>query len=272
MLLPHPLVPAAYHELVGRARGSPACTTFLLVAPDVDSLCAARLLAQLLKTDDVAHQTTPVGSWAQLHAECAQLALAQQVRSLVLVGLGAAADLYALLGSEGCQLPKDCLVHVIDAHRPIALANLFTRADYARALFDPRRIRARQAPGGIHSARLPPLPEHELSVVVWDEPRASEPRDHDGDGEGPHDPWKKEREAWEELEVRRTTLHAITGRVSLGRTRGLTWTRPPNSPIPSQIRTTRTIQTRIRTTPTAMQTRTQTRRALRGENDEGQTR
>ncbi|GAA5991226.1 hypothetical protein JCM10908_006592 [Rhodotorula pacifica] len=198
MLLPQKLVSAAYHELVGRARGSVACTTFLFVAPDVDSLCAAKLLSTLLKTDDVPHQTVPVGSWVQLHEEASQLAEAGSVRSLVLVGLGASADLHTLLGTEGCDLPSECMVHVVDAHRPIALANLFTRSDYARALFDPRRVRARQAAGGIASARLPPLPEQELCVVVWDEVREAE---HDADGqEIVYDPWKKEREAYEELE------------------------------------------------------------------------
>ena len=202
MLLPHKLVSAAYHELVGRARGSVACTTFLFVAPDVDSLAAAKLLSSLLKTDDVPHQTVPVGSWSQLHHEASQLATAAgtSVCSLVLVGFGASADLHALLGPDACDLPPECMVHVIDAHRPIALANLFTRSDYARALFDPRRIRARQAHGGIANARLPPLPEQELCVVVWDEVREAE-RDADGN-EVVYDPWKKEREAFEELEVR----------------------------------------------------------------------
>ncbi|KWU44866.1 CDC45-like protein [Rhodotorula sp. JG-1b] len=157
MLLPHKLVSAAYHELVGRARGSVACTTFLFVAPDVDSLAAAKLLSSLLKTDDVPHQTVPVGSWSQLHHEASQLAAAAgtSVRSLVLVGFGASADLHALLGPDACDLPPECMVHVIDAHRPIALANLFTR-------------------------------EAE--------------RDADGN-EVVYDPWKKEREAFEELEV-----------------------------------------------------------------------
>lgn len=210
MLLPHQLIPAAYHELVGRARGSPACTTFLFVAPDVDSLCAAKLLSTLLKTDDVPHQTVPIGSWAQLQGEASQLATTTAVRSLVLVGLGASADLHALLGPDACDLPPDCMVHVIDAHRPIALANLFTRSDYARALFDPRRVRARQAPGGINAARLPPLPDQELCVVVWDEVREAEP-DPDRDGEQVvYDPWKKEREAWEELEVRPRGPHLFT--------------------------------------------------------------
>lgn len=44
------------------------------------------------------------------------------------------------------------------------------------------------------------LPQEELSVVVWDEVREqTEEAAEDGAVE---EPWKKEREAWEELEVR----------------------------------------------------------------------
>lgn len=74
MHLPATSYPLAYAHILARARGSPACTTYLFVAPDVDALCAARLLSALLKTDDVAHQTVPVGSWVQLRDEALQLA------------------------------------------------------------------------------------------------------------------------------------------------------------------------------------------------------
>ncbi|GAA6003647.1 hypothetical protein JCM10207_003526 [Rhodosporidiobolus poonsookiae] len=196
MLVPHGCYPQAYHHILARARGSPACTTFLFVSPDVDGLCAARLLSNLLKTDDVAHQTIPVGSWSDLMNEAIQLR-DDDVRNLVLINLGATADLYSLFGPSdpeaglhGLNFPPSCMIHVVDSHRPVALSNLFTRSEYAGAVFDPRRKRG--APG---QRALPPLPGEELSVVVWDEVRVAEPDDEDG-GE----PWKREREAWEELE------------------------------------------------------------------------
>jgi cell division control protein 45 len=73
MHIPSTSYSVAYSHILSRARGSPACTTYLFVAPDVDALCAARLLSGMLKTDDVAHQTVPVGSWVQLHEEALQL-------------------------------------------------------------------------------------------------------------------------------------------------------------------------------------------------------
>ncbi|GAA5998555.1 DNA replication initiation factor CDC45 [Rhodotorula paludigena] len=212
MILPSGQYGAAYREILSRARGSPACTTYLFVAPDVDGLCAARLLSQLLKTDDVAHQTIPVGSWMQLAQEAEQLR-DEDVRNLILINLGASADLYALFGpgdeatgQAGLDFPPSCMIHVVDSHRPVALANLFTRSDYARAVFDPRRVRALQAGGGgggFGAARVAPLPEEELSVVVWDEVRekATEVDDLDSEARARiEDPWKREREAWEELE------------------------------------------------------------------------
>ncbi|BGP49703.1 DNA replication initiation factor cdc45 [Rhodotorula kratochvilovae] len=204
MILPSGLYAAAYQQILARARGSPACTTYLFVAPDVDALCAARLLSALLKTDDVAHQTVPVGSWAQLAEEAEQLR-DEDIRNLILIGLGATADLYALFGSgdaatgqSGLDFPPSCMIHVVDAHRPIALANLFTRSDYARAVFDPRRARAVGA-GGAALARLGPLPEEELCVVVWDEVREKK-IEGAAEGDAQEDPWKREREAWRELE------------------------------------------------------------------------
>lgn len=224
MILPSSQVPTAYRQIVARARGSPACTTYLFVAPDVDALCAARLLSALLKTDDVAHQTVPVGSWAQLAQEAQQLR-DEDIRNLVLVNLGATADLYALFGpgdpssgQGGLDFPPSCMIHVVDSHRPVALANLFTWSDYARAVFDPRRVRALGAAGGgagaAARARLAPLPEEELCVVVWDEVREKAIEGDDG-GEV-EDPWKRERQAFEELEVRLVPPRGL--RRSLSRT------------------------------------------------------
>ena len=38
----------------------------MLVAPDVDALCAARMLADLFKQDDVMHRIVPVSGIAEL--------------------------------------------------------------------------------------------------------------------------------------------------------------------------------------------------------------
>ncbi|GAA6032258.1 hypothetical protein JCM8097_007149 [Rhodosporidiobolus ruineniae] len=200
MHIPSSFYSTAYAHILARARGSPACTTYLFVSPDTDGLCAARLLSGLLKTDDVAHQTIPVGSWSDLMTEAVQLK-GEDVRNLILINLGATADLYAIFGPSdpstgqaGLDFPPTCMIHVIDSHRPVALSNLFTRSDYAGAVFDPRR----RGPGGrIAPLRAAETPEEELAVVVWDEVREKPVEGEDGENE---EPWKREREAYEELE------------------------------------------------------------------------
>ncbi|GAA5988192.1 hypothetical protein JCM11641_001606 [Rhodosporidiobolus odoratus] len=198
MLLPSSSYSTAYHHVLSRARGSPACTTYLFVSPDVDGLCAARLLSGLLKTDDVPHQTIPVGSWVDLMNE-AMAIKDEDVRNLILINLGATADLYAIFGAtdpttgqQGLDFPPSCMIHVVDSHRHVALSNLFTRAEYAKAVLDPRRRKG----GRTAAMARAGVPAEEMSVVVWDEVRA----DKDADGVLEEEPWKREREAFEMLE------------------------------------------------------------------------
>lgn len=57
---------AAYEHIVKCSRGTAVSTTFILVSPDVDSICAARVLHNLLKTDDIINTIIPVASWSEL--------------------------------------------------------------------------------------------------------------------------------------------------------------------------------------------------------------
>lgn len=84
-----------------------------------------------------------------------------QVRSLILVNLGALVDLHSYFS----YLPPTCLIHVIDSHRPINLANLYTPSSYASALLDPTRSRRRKHQAH-HDDNLPPP---ELSVIIWED-------------------------------------------------------------------------------------------------------
>ena len=59
----------AYHDIVATHRRSPlssASSLILLVAPDVDALCAARMLTDLLKQDDIMHRIVPVSGMSEL--------------------------------------------------------------------------------------------------------------------------------------------------------------------------------------------------------------
>jgi cell division control protein 45 len=59
----------AYANILTAHRRSPltsASSVIILVAPDVDALCAARMLADLFKQDDVMHRVIPVSGIAEL--------------------------------------------------------------------------------------------------------------------------------------------------------------------------------------------------------------
>ena len=58
-----------YADILKAHRRSPltsASSVIILVAPDVDALCAARMLADLFKQDDVMHRVIPVSGIAEL--------------------------------------------------------------------------------------------------------------------------------------------------------------------------------------------------------------
>ena len=77
----------AYNNILAAHRRSPltsASSVILLVAPDVDALCAAKMLAELLKQDDVMHRTIPVSGVAELESMKDELATYNEVCFIVL--------------------------------------------------------------------------------------------------------------------------------------------------------------------------------------------
>ncbi|KAI9569534.1 CDC45 family [Boletus coccyginus] len=120
----------AYSTILAAHRRSPltsASSVILLVAPDVDALCAAKMLAELLKQDDVMHRTIPVSGVAELEAMKDELATYNELHTLILLNMGAILDLPspAWFGEFGPHLT----IHVIDSTRPQNLASLFGGGD-----------------------------------------------------------------------------------------------------------------------------------------------
>ncbi|GAA5979857.1 hypothetical protein JCM5350_005518 [Sporobolomyces pararoseus] len=203
MFIPSYLYRSAYDLILDRTRGRSSCSTYLLVAPEVDALCAARLLSSLLKTDDVQHLTIPVGSWAELDLEARKLRELDDgdVRNLILIGFGASADLYSLFAplsddglqedeeeSTSLQFSHETMIHVLDAHRPVNLRNLFEHAPYTEEYF--KNSKARLAAGGrADEGKL--VMRDEFSVVVWNEVRPRLEEDQ---------AYARELEAWRALE------------------------------------------------------------------------
>ncbi|KAI0341751.1 CDC45-like protein [Trametopsis cervina] len=120
----------AYANILATHRRSPltsAASVIILVAPDVDALCAARMLADLLKQDDVMYRVIPVAGHAQLESIRDELAQYADLHTLILLNMGAILDLPSpeWFGDFGEQLT----VHVIDSSRPQNLSSLFGGGD-----------------------------------------------------------------------------------------------------------------------------------------------
>ncbi|EPQ58375.1 CDC45-like protein [Gloeophyllum trabeum ATCC 11539] len=116
----------AYANILAAHRRSPltsASSVIMLVAPDVDALCAARMLANLFKQDDVMHRIIPVSGIAELERMREELMTYSDLHTLILVNMGAILDLPspAWFGEFSTKLS----VHVIDSTRPQNLSSLF---------------------------------------------------------------------------------------------------------------------------------------------------
>uniref|UniRef100_UPI00398F60DF cell division control protein 45 homolog n=1 Tax=Pristiophorus japonicus TaxID=55135 RepID=UPI00398F60DF len=90
----------------------------LLVASDVDSLCACKILQALFQCDHVQYTLVPVAGWQDL--ETAFLEHKEQFKYFVLINCGANLDLL-----ETLQPDEDAVFYVCDTHRPIDIINIY---------------------------------------------------------------------------------------------------------------------------------------------------
>lgn len=94
---PHLAIPTrpsyaeTYAHILATHRRSPltsASSVIILVAADVDALCAARMLAELFKQDDVMYRIIPVSGEANLEKKRQELLNYTEVSGLVFVVRG----------------------------------------------------------------------------------------------------------------------------------------------------------------------------------------
>ncbi|KAL0578140.1 DNA replication initiation factor cdc45 [Marasmius crinis-equi] len=116
----------AYNNILTAHRRSPltsASSVIMLVAPDVDAICAARMLADLFKEDDVIYRVIPVSGISELEKVRDELMGYQELHSLILINMGGILDLPSEEWFGDFQLKTT--VHVIDSTRPQNLSSLF---------------------------------------------------------------------------------------------------------------------------------------------------
>ncbi|XP_074868711.1 cell division control protein 45 homolog [Carettochelys insculpta] len=90
----------------------------LLVAADVDALCACKILQALFQCDHVQYTLVPVSGWQEL--ETAFLEHKDQFQYFVLINCGANVDLLEILQPE-----EDTFFFICDTHRPINVVNVY---------------------------------------------------------------------------------------------------------------------------------------------------
>jgi len=111
----------------------------ILVHDDVDALCAARILAELLRCDQVSHSLTPVAGRSDLIRAFREAAEAadeggegeQALRYVVLLNCGGTVDLVQDLALDDDEDPlyektlSKLVLFVADSHRPVDVCNVY---------------------------------------------------------------------------------------------------------------------------------------------------
>ncbi|CAI5710819.1 unnamed protein product [Peronospora destructor] len=129
MLWPREEFHAAYGQIKYDALHSGgSCSVLVLVALDVDALCAAEILTRLLRADMLSYSLLAVRGYEDvLQARERRIRSAEgtlrdngELRSVILLNCGAIVDVAKLLA-----LPTHVKCYVLDSHRPIHLANIY---------------------------------------------------------------------------------------------------------------------------------------------------
>ncbi|KAM7415926.1 hypothetical protein PAMA_018138 [Pampus argenteus] len=101
-----------FYEVVANQRVA------LLVASDIDALCACKILQALFHCDQVQYTLVPVAGWQDLGT--AFLEHKEQFRYFVLINCGANVDLLEML-----QPDDDSIFFICDTHRPVDVVNVY---------------------------------------------------------------------------------------------------------------------------------------------------
>ncbi|XP_077416651.1 cell division control protein 45 homolog isoform X2 [Vanacampus margaritifer] len=101
-----------FYEVVANQRVA------LLVASDIDALCACKILQALFHCDQVQYTLVPVAGWQDLGT--AFLEHKDQFKYFVLINCGANVDLLEML-----QPDEDSIFFICDTHRPVDVVNVY---------------------------------------------------------------------------------------------------------------------------------------------------
>lgn len=117
-----------------QAQGHTTITAHILVSTDHDGVCSAKMLDILLQQYDIKATIIPVTGNGDIVAHLQRLEPEDEVKSIVLLNCGASLDIQRQL--QESQAPTELRCFVIDAHRPLILANLASKNQRVHVLDD----------------------------------------------------------------------------------------------------------------------------------------
>ncbi|KAL0592480.1 hypothetical protein ABG067_000044 [Albugo candida] len=128
MLWPREEFVAAYNQIKHDSIQHGGCSILILVAMDVDALCASEILTQLFKADFMSFSLVAVHGYddiqrignGRFHDENGKVREDTDLRSVIFVNCGAIVNVSSLF-----QLPKIVKCYILDSHRPIHLSNIY---------------------------------------------------------------------------------------------------------------------------------------------------
>ncbi|KAF9501218.1 cell division control protein 45 [Pleurotus eryngii] len=185
----------AYQKILASYRQSPlttASSVVLLVATDVDALCAARMLADLFKQDDLSYSIIPVSGMTEFGQRVNELRAYPMLHTIVLLNMGGVIDLTqeTFFGS----FETSVTIHVIDSMRPLNLHNLFSGGENAERVIvwddgeADKLVEERKALQVITYTPIPDSDDEEEDDFSGDEEQSGdedEGDDYEEDGERP---------------------------------------------------------------------------------------
>lgn len=116
------------------SQGSTAISVRILAAADHDGVCATRILVTVLQRAGVKYTVVPVTGNKEIIEHIGTLGEDVDLRSLVLLNCGASLDMQRNLDES--EAPPELHCYVVDAHRPMHLANLSERSPRVVVLDD----------------------------------------------------------------------------------------------------------------------------------------
>ncbi|ORY85462.1 CDC45 family [Protomyces lactucae-debilis] len=100
---------------------SGTCAVLILVALDVDALCATKMLCTMLRNDYIPHKIHPVAGWNDLKkANDAVVQNQEDLKFIVLMNFGAFFD-----PLQHLSVDESMTIYVIDSHKPVMMENLY---------------------------------------------------------------------------------------------------------------------------------------------------